>query len=225
MYPCSTALPCLLCVSLTTHPLTQPAAPTTQQYPLCVLCLQVSQLMSADRSKLIARSQLPVQLAPRPLGQPAAPDTSNNNNNNQDEAGAGAAGGSGEARARDPETYDEGDFYSQLLNELLESGEDEGVGCCVLLWGVAGGGVFFSSARVVKHCVSLQAGSLGPAGQSIQQSRLEAHHRVPALTCGCCPVCLALVFPLLTCSQTRSPCWQCARPAGCCAPRQAPKAG
>lgn len=79
--------------------------------------------MSADRAKLIARSQLPVQLAPRPLGQPAAADVAQQ----QQQQGGGddepLAAGRASERARDPETYDEGDFYSQLLKELLESGE------------------------------------------------------------------------------------------------------
>lgn len=78
--------------------------------------------MSADRAKLIARSQLPVQLAPRPLGQPAAAaDTQQ-----QEGDDVTAAGVRGSDRARDPETYDEGDFYSQLLKQLLEAGEHEG---------------------------------------------------------------------------------------------------
>ncbi|KAF8069648.1 bfr2 [Scenedesmus sp. PABB004] len=66
---------------------------------------QVGALMR-DQRKLVARSQLPAQVAPRPLGQPARG------------AGADGAGADGE---RDPETYDEGDFYQQLLKELLES--------------------------------------------------------------------------------------------------------
>jgi hypothetical protein len=87
-------------------------------FPVCAV--QVSQLMSADRSKLIARSQLPVQLAPRPLGQPAAAaDGQQQQQDGGDEGGAVR----GSDRARDAETYDEGDFYSQLLKELLESGE------------------------------------------------------------------------------------------------------
>lgn len=79
--------------------------------------------MSADRSKLIARSQLPVQLAPRPLGQPVA--AANGQQQQQQQEGGDEDGGAvrGSDRARDPETYDEGDFYSQLLKELLESGE------------------------------------------------------------------------------------------------------
>lgn len=102
--------------------------------PVCVcvcVCAQVSQLMYADRAKLIARSQLPVQLAPRPLGQPAAAAAADCGVMDQqgDSAGGAGAAGAVSERARDPETYDEGDFYSQLLKELLESGE-----CvCVLL--------------------------------------------------------------------------------------------
>jgi len=88
---------------------------------------QVSQLMSADRDKLIARSQLPLQLAPRPLGQPAAAGEAAAADG-ADGAGGGPSSISisssrGGDRARDPETYDEGDFYAQLLKELLESGE------------------------------------------------------------------------------------------------------
>lgn len=77
--------------------------------------------MSADRAKLIARSQLPVQLAPRPLGQPAA---AADGQQQQQQGGGDEESGAvrGPERARDPETYDEGDFYSQLLKELLESG-------------------------------------------------------------------------------------------------------
>lgn len=75
---------------------------------------QVAALM-ADKAKLISRSQLPMQLAPRPLGQPAAADAAAGA-----EAGDGDAGG--QERMRDAETYDEGDFYQQLLKELLESG-------------------------------------------------------------------------------------------------------
>jgi hypothetical protein len=91
-----------------------------------VSCLQVSQLMSVDRAKLVARSQLPVQLAPRPLGQPAAAAGGAGSAEQQDEDAGGGAGRAASERARDPETYDEGDFYSQLLKELLESGEADG---------------------------------------------------------------------------------------------------
>lgn len=89
--------------------------------------MQVSQLMSADRAKLIARSQLPVQLAPRPLGHPAAAAAADSQQQ-QEGADEDAGGARGSERARDAETYDEGDFYSQLLKELLESGER---GCLV----------------------------------------------------------------------------------------------
>jgi protein AATF/BFR2 len=87
--------------------------------------------MSADRAKLIARSQLPVQLAPRPLGQPAAAAAAADSQQQQEQqegddvAAAAVRGGD---RARDPETYDEGDFYSQLLKQLLEAGGCEGQG-------------------------------------------------------------------------------------------------
>lgn len=90
---------------------------------MCVCCLQVSQLMSVDRAKLVARSQLPVQLAPRPLGQPAAAAAGGEQEQQQDEGAGGDGLRAASERARDPETYDEGDFYSQLLKELLESGE------------------------------------------------------------------------------------------------------
>lgn len=92
---------------------------------MCVCCLQVSQLMSVERAKLVARSQLPVQLAPRPLGQPAAAAaaTAGGAQQQQDEGAGGDGLRAASERARDPETYDEGDFYSQLLKELLESGE------------------------------------------------------------------------------------------------------
>lgn len=73
---------------------------------------QVSFLMS-EQHKLIRRSQLPCQLAPRPLGQPATTG----------DASAAEFVGDG-VDNRDPDTYDEGDFYHQLLKELIESGKD-----------------------------------------------------------------------------------------------------
>jgi protein AATF/BFR2 len=97
---------------------------------------QVSALM-ADKAKLVARSQLPVELAPRPLGTPAAAAAAAQAGGSDDDDG-GADGGRGGAgrreRARDAETYDEGDFYQQLLKELLESGEG-------WLGGSGGGGI------------------------------------------------------------------------------------
>jgi protein AATF/BFR2 len=96
---------------------------------------QVSALMASEREKLISRSQLPMELAPRPLGQPPAPATATAGHGDGEDGGspaAAAAAAAGRGRARDPETYDEGDFYSQLLKELLESGV-----CC---W--PGGGAF-----------------------------------------------------------------------------------
>jgi protein AATF/BFR2 len=85
---------------------------------------QVAALM-ADKAKLVARSQLPVELAPRPLGTPAAAAAAHAGGSDVDEGAAdGGRGGAGRReRARDAETYDEGDFYQQLLKELLESGE------------------------------------------------------------------------------------------------------
>jgi protein AATF/BFR2 len=86
---------------------------------------QVAALMS-DKAKLVARSQLPAELAPRPLGTPAADhaqpgsDDDEGDDEGRRPAAAGAAGR--RERARDAETYDEGDFYQQLLKELLDSG-------------------------------------------------------------------------------------------------------
>lgn len=93
---------------------------------------QVAALM-ADKHKLISRSQLPSQLAPRPLGQPAAAAAAvaAGDLHSDDEAAAAAAGSS----SRDPETYDEGDFYQQLLRELLDSGEQVPDACDQLLRG------------------------------------------------------------------------------------------
>eukprot|EP00878_Enallax_costatus_P022260 GHUV01023604.1.p1 GENE.GHUV01023604.1~~GHUV01023604.1.p1 ORF type:complete len:138 (+),score=80.09 GHUV01023604.1:702-1115(+) len=69
----------------------------------------------SEQHKLIKRSQLPRQLAPRPLGQPAAAAAASASGDSEDEGRAAAAGD------RDPETYDEGDFYQQLLKELIDS--------------------------------------------------------------------------------------------------------
>jgi len=70
-----------------------------------------------DKQKLIGRSRLPHQLAPRPLGQPAAAAEQA-----KDDAGDVGAVSSDYSRGRDAETLDEGDFYQQLLKELIESG-------------------------------------------------------------------------------------------------------
>jgi protein AATF/BFR2 len=80
---------------------------------------QVATLL-ADPTKVVRRSQLPTSLAPRPLG--ALPQQ-------QQQLGGGHSGMPGTAGTtiaggeddRDPETYDDGDFYQQLLKELLES--------------------------------------------------------------------------------------------------------
>eukprot|EP00775_Hariotina_reticulata_P001616 gene1616-1956_t len=76
---------------------------------------QVSALMR-DKQKLISRTQLPRQLAPRPLGQPPAAAEQA-----EDDAGDAGAGSSGRSKGRDVDTFDEGDFYQQLLKELIES--------------------------------------------------------------------------------------------------------
>lgn len=82
---------------------------------------QVASLM-ADTGRLVARSRLPVSLVPRRLGEAAV------TNSNDDDAAAPLE------RERDPETYDEADFYAQLLRELLDTGvrrSSVGVVCCV----------------------------------------------------------------------------------------------
>lgn len=84
---------------------------------------QVAALL-ADKQKLVSRSQLPRQLAPRPLGQAAViVDSSAAAEGAASDNEAPTAAGGGVVSGRDPETYDEGDFYQQLLKELIESGE------------------------------------------------------------------------------------------------------
>jgi protein AATF/BFR2 len=77
---------------------------------------QVATLL-ADPTKVVRRSQLPVSLAPRPLG--ALPQQQQRQQaSTPGAAGLDVAGGEDD---RDAETYDDGDFYQQLLKELLES--------------------------------------------------------------------------------------------------------
>jgi protein AATF/BFR2 len=81
--------------------------------------------MMMEPSKLIRRTQLPVGLAPRPLGNSTVA-------RGVAGEGRGVAGGedahgvegSGEKEQeeRDAETYDDGDFYQQLLKELIDAG-------------------------------------------------------------------------------------------------------
>ncbi|WIA09873.1 hypothetical protein OEZ85_010087 [Tetradesmus obliquus] len=84
---------------------------------------QVAALMG-DSAKLVARSQLPLELAPRPLGTPARAQPQPGGSDDEVDADDGRrqpGGGGRRERARDAETYDEGDFYQQLLKELLEA--------------------------------------------------------------------------------------------------------
>ncbi|KAI8464900.1 MAG: apoptosis antagonizing transcription factor-domain-containing protein [Monoraphidium minutum] len=83
--------------------------------------VQVASLMR-DGPRLAARTQLPRALAPRPLcsvAADAAPDLEPATEDATTTAATATANGGGE---RDPETFDDGEFYQQLLKELLEAG-------------------------------------------------------------------------------------------------------
>jgi protein AATF/BFR2 len=84
---------------------------------------QVASLMR-DAPRLAARSALPLSLAPRPLCSPAAaaaPRQPQQPGADQAADGGGQITAAGGVSARDPETYDDGEFYQQLLKELLEA--------------------------------------------------------------------------------------------------------
>lgn len=117
--------------------LLQPQQRASRHSLLSALCpAQVSSLMG-DKAKLISRSQLLLSVAPRPLGQPphaqqaAAADGEGADADGADCVAPDPSPSSAAAppsRERDPETYDEGDHYGQLLKELLESGETSRAG-------------------------------------------------------------------------------------------------
>ena len=73
------------------------------------LTAQVHNMMR-NPDRLLARTQLPASVAPQPLCTPAT------------EASLPASDGeNGNAEKTDPETYDDSEFYQQLLKEFLEA--------------------------------------------------------------------------------------------------------
>ena len=89
----------------------------------------ISQQVAAamgEASKLIRRTQLPVGLAPRPLGSRKAAMVGAERGGvlgeGEDEVVEEPGGGEGGGEERDVDTYDDGDFYQQLLKELIDAG-------------------------------------------------------------------------------------------------------
>ncbi len=86
--------------------------------------VQVATLM-LHPDKAVQRSQLPVDRTPAMLCQPSKRST-----NSALAAAYGPADGNGdaspEALERDPESYDDADFYQELLKDLLASNSSLG---------------------------------------------------------------------------------------------------
>jgi len=98
--------------------------------------VQVASLMR-DAARLVARTQLTRALAPRPLCAAADPDHREESvadavagaaDGAEDEAAAPTSTAAAAADTRDPETFDDGEFYQQLLKELIEAGGVGGAG-------------------------------------------------------------------------------------------------
>lgn len=84
----------------------------------------------ADAARLLDRARLPVHAAPRRVACDVPPTRvacGGGENTDDDEA----AGQPSTTTARDPDTYDDGEFYSQLLKEFVEAASG----------GAAGGGL------------------------------------------------------------------------------------
>jgi protein AATF/BFR2 len=91
---------------------------------------QVSAVMR-DGERAARRSQLPRLLAPRPLGAAADPawrEPKRPKTGGGDGADNAADDEEDDVDARDPETFDDGEFYQQLLRELLDGANGGGLG-------------------------------------------------------------------------------------------------
>ena len=82
---------------------------------------QVSSTMRAP-TRLIEKSQPPKRVAPARLGEKPSENASDDENRDE----TVNVDGLDEGEAREPELYDDVDFYEQLLKEFLESGNDAG---------------------------------------------------------------------------------------------------
>jgi len=82
---------------------------------------QVSSTMRAP-TRLIEKSQPPKRVAPARLGEKPVENASDDENRDE----TVNVDGLDEGEAREPELYDDVDFYEQLLKEFLESGNDAG---------------------------------------------------------------------------------------------------
>ena len=82
---------------------------------------QVSSTMRAP-TRLIEKSQPPKRVAPARLGEKPAENATDDENRDE----TVNVDGLDEGEAREPELYDDVDFYEQLLKEFLESGNDAG---------------------------------------------------------------------------------------------------
>jgi len=82
---------------------------------------QVSSTMRAP-TRLIEKSQPPKRVAPARLGEKPVKNASDDENRDE----TVNVDGLDEGEAREPELYDDVDFYEQLLKEFLESGNDAG---------------------------------------------------------------------------------------------------
>ena len=80
---------------------------------------QVSSTMRAP-TRLIEKSQPPKRVAPARLGEKPSENASDDENRDE----TVNVDGLDEGEAREPELYDDVDFYEQLLKEFLESGND-----------------------------------------------------------------------------------------------------
>lgn len=99
------------------------------------ISVQVAGMMK-DARKLLKRTQMPLTIRPRPLcdnineQQPHQPhqhaaskNEHQNDGDDDDDALDGMTHAETEDDGRDPETYDDGEFYQQLLKQLIDSGD------------------------------------------------------------------------------------------------------
>lgn len=97
-----------------------------QHLPPCVLApLQVAAAMR-DPVKLLSRSRAPADSCPRPLGTPTAAAAHHQDGQEQGEREDGTADQNGDAAASSSSvpawveaSFDDGEFYQQLLKEFL----------------------------------------------------------------------------------------------------------
>jgi protein AATF/BFR2 len=135
--------------------------------------VQVASLLR-DGGRLVSRTQLPRALAPTPLCSPPAAAAAATAAAAAEEGtaadGADAAlEGAGPGDERDAETFDDGEFYQQLLKELIEAGGASGA--------AAGGGL---AARAPKRRKAVD--------RRASKGRKIRYHVVDKLVGFCAPV-------------------------------------